>query len=150
MLTIDDFRKQSAQEHGKDTLDTIDSGDSVYLVPEQPLEDLPGLRVRIWPQPSIDRDHVFWTWNWRTVHPGPEVASPQDGPQIRIQFVGGRTEHDTLHGSIAEAAEAAISSINDYLRNELPEERRQEEQQALAEQEWKDRIREQVREFLGK
>ena len=150
MLTIDDFRKQSAQEHGNDGLDAIDSRDSVYLVPERPHEDLPGLRVRIWPQHSLDRDQVFWNWNWRTVHPGPEVASPKDGPQIRIQFVGGRTDYDTRHGSVAEAAEAAISSINDYLQNELPEERRQEDQRVLAEQEWKDRIREQVKEFLGK
>ena len=35
MVTIDDFRKQSAQEYGKDTLDAIDSEGSVYLVPEQ-------------------------------------------------------------------------------------------------------------------
>ncbi len=150
MLTIDHFRKQSAQEHGNDALDAIDSSDSVFLVPEEPLEDLPGLRVRIWPQQSIGSVYVVWNWNWRTVHPGPEVATPQDGPQIRIQFVGGRTGYDTRHGSIADAAEAAIASINDYLQNELPEERRQEDQRILAEQERKERVREQVSEFLGK
>ena len=150
MVTIDDFRKQSAQEYGKDTLDAIDSEDSVYLVPEQPVEDLPELRVRIWPRPSVDSDHLIWTWNWRTVHPGPEVASPEDGPEIRIKYVGGKTKYDTLYGSIAEAAEAAICSINDYLEHELPAERRLEEQQALAEQERKDRIQEQVNDFLGK
>ena len=150
MLTIDDFQKRSAQEYGKDSLDAIDSEYSVYLVPEQPVEDLSELRVRIWPQPSADSDHVNWTWNWRTVHPGPEVASPQDGPKMRIHFVGGKTEHDTLYGSIAEAAEAAISSINDYLENELPAERRLEEQRALGEQERKHRIQGQVNDFLDK
>ena len=47
MLIIGDFQKQSAQEYGKDCLDAIDSEYSVYLVPEQPVEDLPELRVRI-------------------------------------------------------------------------------------------------------
>jgi hypothetical protein len=47
MVTIDDFRKQSVQEYGKDTLDAIDSEDSVYLVPKRPVEDLPKLRVHI-------------------------------------------------------------------------------------------------------
>ena len=150
MLTIDEFRKQSAQEHGNDTLDAIGSEDSVYLVPERPVQDLPGLRVHIWPKLSIDKDHVFWIWNWRTVRPEPEVAVPENGPQIRVQFVGGKTEFDTLHGSIAEAAEAAISSINAYLRKELPEMRRQEEQREFAEEESKDRIRKQVKDFLGK
>ena len=49
MVTIDDFLKQSAQEHGEDKLDAIESENSVFLVPKQPVEDLPGLRVRIWP-----------------------------------------------------------------------------------------------------
>ena len=150
MLTINDFQRRSAQEYGRDTLDAIDSKDSVYLVPEQPVEDLPELRIRIWPQSSANRNHAIWTWNWRTVHPGPEMASPDDGPQIRLQFVGGRTGHDTLHSSIGEAAEAAISSINDYLEKELPEERRMKEEQAWTEQEWKDRIQEQVNDFLEK
>ena len=150
MLTIDDFQKQSAQEFGKDSLDAIDSEYSVYLIPEQPIEDLPELRVRIWPQPSVEGDHVNWTWNWRTAHPGPEVAGPQDGPEIRIQFVGGKTEHDTLYDSIAEAANVAISSINNYLENELPTERRLEEQRGLAEQERKYRIQGQVDNFLNK
>lgn len=149
-MTIDDFRKQSAQEYGEDPLDAIDSEDSVYLVPEQPVEDLSGLRVRIWPRSSVNGDHLIWTWNWRTVHPRPEVASPGDGPEIRIEFVDGKTEHDTLYGSIAKAAEAAICSINDYLENELPAKRRLEEEQALAEQEQKDSIREQVNDFWGK
>ena len=150
MLTIDDFRKQSAQEYGKDTLDAIDSEDSAYLVLGQPVEELPELRVRIWPRPSVDSDHLIWTWNWRTVHPGPEVASLEDGPEIHIQYVGGKTEYDTLYGSIAEAAEAAICSINYCLENELPAERRLEEQRALSEQGRKDRIQEQVNDFLGK
>ena len=150
MLTINDFRKQSAQEYGRDTLDAIDSEGSVYLVLGQPVEQLPELRVRIWPQPSVDSDHLIWTWNWRTVHPGPEIASPGDAPDIHIQFVGGKTEDGTMYGSIAEAAEAAICSINYYLDNELPAERRQEEQRALSEQERKDRIQEQVNDFLGK
>ena len=92
MLTIDDFRRQSAQEYGKDNLDAIDSEDSVFLVPEQSVEDLPELRVRIWPRPYVDSNHPIWTWNWRTVRPGPEVASPADGPEIRIVYVNGRTE----------------------------------------------------------
>ena len=150
MLTIDDFRKQTAQEYGEDTRDAIDSEASVYLVPEQPVDDLPELRVRIWPRPSVDSDHLIWTWNWRTAHPGLEVATPEDAPDIRITFVGGKTEHDTEYSSIAEAAEAAIGSLNDYLENELPTERRLEEQRALAEQERKDRIQEQVNDFLGK
>ena len=91
MLTIDDFRKQSAQEYGKDNLDAVDSEDSVFLVPEQSVEDLPELRVRIWPRPYVDSDHLIWTWNWRTVHPGPEVASPEDSPEIRIVYVEGKT-----------------------------------------------------------
>ena len=142
MVTIDDFRKLSAQEYGEDTLDAIDSEDSVFLVPKRPVEDLPGLRVRIWPQPPADSNHPIWTWNWRTAH-------PEDVADIRIDIVGGRTEHDTLYGGIAEAAEAAICSINDYLENELPTERRLEEQRASAEQERKDRIQEQVNDFLG-
>ena len=150
MLTIDDFRKQSAKEFGEDPLDAIDSEDSVYLVPEQPVEDLPELRVRIWPRSSVSSDHLNWTWNWRTVHPGPVVGSPEDGPEIRLNFVGGKTEYDTLYGSIAEAAEAAIHSINDYLENELPTERELEEQRSLTEQERKDRVQEQVNDFLGK
>ena len=116
---------------------------------KQPVEDLPELRVRIWPQPSVDGDLANWTWNWRTVHPGPEVASPQDGPEIRIQFAGGKTEHDTLYGSIAEAADRAISSINVYLENKLPAERRLKEQRALVEQERKYRIQGQVDDFFG-
>ena len=149
MLSIDDFRKQSAQEYGKDALDAIDSEDGVYLVPEQPVEDLPELRVRIWPRLPVGSDDPNWTWNWRIVHPGPEVASPEDGPEIRIEYVDGKTEYDTMYGSIAEAAEAAICSINDYLENELPAERGLEERRALAEQERKDRIQEQVDDFLG-
>ena len=150
MLTINDFRGRSAQEYGSDTLDAIDSKDSVYLVPEQPVEDLPELRIRIWPQSSAIRNHAIWTWNWRIVHPGPDVASSDDGPRIRLQFVGGRTEHDMLHNSIGEAAEAAISSINDYLEKELPEERMMKEERAWTEQEWKDRVQEQLNDFLGK
>ena len=69
---------------------------------------------------------------------------------MHIQFVGGKTEDDTLYGSIAEATEAAICSINYYLENELPAERRLEEKRALSEQERKDRIQEQVNDFLGK
>ena len=149
MLTIDDFQRQSAQEYGKNNLDAIDSEDSVFLVPEQPVEDLPRLRVLIWPQPCADNDHLIWTWNWQTVHPEPEVASSEDGPENRIEYVGGKTEHDTLYRSIDEAAEAAIRSINDYLENELPAERTLEEQRALAEQERKNRIQEQVNDFLG-
>lgn len=149
MLTIGDFRKQSAQEHGKDNLDAIDSEDSVFLVPEQSVADLPELRVRIWPRPSVNGDHLIWAWNWRTAHPGPDVGNPVHGPDIRIKFGGGRTEHDTLYGSIAEAAEAAICSIDDYLKSELPAERRLEEQRALEEQERKDSIQEQVNGFLN-
>ena len=111
-MTIDDFQKQSAQEYGEDTLDRIDSEYSVYLVPKQPVDDLPGLRVCIWPPPYLDSDHPMWTWNWRTVHPGPEMATPEGVPDIPIDFVGGKTEHDTLYQSIVEAAEAAIRSIN--------------------------------------
>ena len=95
-------------------------------------------------------EHPIWTWNWRTVHLEPEVASPSDGPEIRIVYVNGRTEYDTLYSSIAEAAEAAICSINDYLEHELPAERRLEEQRALAEQERKNKIQEQVNDFLDK
>jgi hypothetical protein len=98
----------------------------------------------------VSSDHLNWTWNWRTVHPGPVVGSPEDGPAIRLNFVGGKTEYDTLYGSIAEAAEAAICSINYFLENELPAERRLEEQLALSEQVRKDRIQEQVNDFLGK
>ena len=119
-------------------------------MPEQPVEDLPELRVHIWPRSSVGSDHINWTWNWRTAHPGLELATPEDGPEIRIKFVDGKTAHDTLYGSIAEAAEAAICSINDYLENELPAERGLEEQRSLAEQERKDRIQEQVNDFLGK
>lgn len=150
MLTINDFQRQSAQEYGRDTLDAIESEDSVYLTPEQPVEDLPELRIRIWPQPSVDGGHVVWTWNWRTVHPGLEAASQGDGPEIRIQIVDGRTEHGATYSSIGEAAEAAITSINDYLESELPTERVLEEQRALEEQEWRDRIREHVNDFLDR
>ena len=86
----------------------------------------------------------------RSGHPGPEVGNPEYGPEFRIVVVGGRTEYDILYGTIAEAAEAAICSINNYLENELPAKRRLEEQQALAEQERKDRIQEQVNDFLDK
>ena len=150
MLTIDDFKKRSAQEFGEDPLATIDSEYSVYLVPEHPVEDLPELRVRIWPKSSVGNDQLNWSWNWRTVHPGPEIASPEHGPEIRLEFVGGETEYDTLYGSIAQAAVAAIGSINDYLDNELPDERRLKEQQSSAERERKDRIQKQVDDFLGK
>ena len=142
MVTINDFRKLSAQEYGEDTLDDIDSEDSVFLVPKRPVEDLPGLRVRIWSQPRADINHPIWTWNWRTTY-------PKDVTDIRINIVGGRIEHDTLHGSIAEAADAAICSINDYLENELPTKRRLEEQRSSAEQERKDRIQGQANDFLG-
>ena len=154
MVTISDFRKQSAQDYGEDTQDGINSEDSVYLVPEQPVEDLPGLRIRIWPCSSTGRDHlIMWTWNWRFTTPGPSVVEmiPSENlPDFQVVFVGGRDEHDTSYGSIAEAAEAAIFSINDYLENELPTERRLEEQQALAEQERKDKIQDQVNDFLNK
>ena len=63
MLTISDFQRKSAREYGADTLDAIDSKDSVYLVPERPVEDLPELRIRIWPQPPGDKNRVVWTWN---------------------------------------------------------------------------------------
>ena len=97
----------------------------------------------------MDRDYLIWTWNWRTVHPGPEVATPEDVPDIAINFVSGKTEHETLYGSIFEAAEAAICSINNYLENESPAERKMEEQRAMADQERKDRIQKQVNDFLG-
>ena len=123
MLAIDDFRKQSAQEFGGDALDAIDSKNSVYLALKQPVDDLPELRVRIWPRPSVGSSDLNWTWNWRTVHVDPEVAAPEDGPAIRFDYVGGKTAHDSLYGSIDEAVEAAICSINDYLENELSAER---------------------------
>ena len=79
-----------------------------------------------------------------------EVASREDGPEIGINVVDGKTEHDRSYGSIIEAAEAAICSIHDYLENELPTQRTKKEQRVLAEQEWNDRIQDQVNDFLGK
>ena len=65
-------------------------------------------------------------------------------------LVDGKTEHSTLFASIAEAAEAAISSINDYLEIEMPAQREMEEQRSLAERDQKDRIKKQVTDFLAK
>ena len=150
MLTIEDFqKKQLAQEDGKDSLDAVDSEYSVFLVPEPPVADLPELRVRIWPYSSADNDGLTWTWNWRAVHPGPEISSSDDGPEFRLGFVSGETEYDTSYGSIDEAAKTAIGSINDYLEKEMPAERRLQEQRALAEQERTDRIQEQINAFLA-
>ena len=150
MLTIGDFDKQTAQEYGDDSLDAIDSEDSVYMVPKQPVAELPKLRVHIWPRTSVDSDCPVWTWNWLTSCPEPELEPNLLGPEglTETEYVGGKTEHDTLYSSIVEAAEAALASINDHLENELPAERRLEEEAARAEKENKDRVQQQVNDFM--
>ena len=152
MLTLESFRRQSAQEYGKDSMDAIDSEDSVYLVPEQPIDDLPELRIRIWPHIAAGGNNVAWTWNWRAAHLGPKVVAQgdEDGPEIRMKFVDGKTEYDTMHSCIAEAAEAAISSINDYLKDEMQAEQRLEKQRTLAERDKQDRIDKQLNDFLNR
>ena len=150
MLSIDDFRKQSAQEFGEDDLDAIDSEYSVYLLPEQPVKDLPALRVRIWPRSTAACQHPNWTWNWRIAHPGPKIVPQDSSPEIQMILVDGKTEDGKLFASIAEAAKAAIASINHYLEIEMPAQRELEEQRSLAQREQRDGIKEQVNDFLAK
>ena len=153
MLSLNDFNKVSAQDYGSNSLDAINTENCVYLVPKRPIDDLPRLRIRIFlptvPTPSGAFISQMWNWNWRT-SVAQDIPSGQELPNICVGMVEGKdsTSSGTTHQNLNDAADEAIASVNEFMRDVLPQRRRHQEEAGRQEREQQEEIQKQIDDFL--